>query len=413
MASKKTIEEIFVISSLYLFIQGYIYNNLTSWILGLGLLLYLLLVKISFNPKLTIDFNNINKREYSIDDKINISFKIKNNSKIPINISIINNNSNFKWDFSRETIEKNQSIIYTVSLSPKKTGEQLIKNFVFKINDINNIYYKKKYLNNKISLKIYPSLNSLKIQDKITKNIKLGRKLLGNIIKNQGIEFEELRDYSIGDSPNTIDWKTSFKKDKLIVKKYLDESEDYINILLDVSSDFRREITNNKSKIKDIIFLINKIIYYVNNNKIKYNIILFDNNNVKEIINGNNPDNLKRIYNYMKPVKGHPNLNFKEKNNFQLINHLNKIINGETVICITDCAIRYDELIKLNSLLKNKSSLYVISFNPILYYTEDQLNNEKLVKLYNKYNERKEIVEYLNYYCPTIDLKPNELFGKL
>lgn len=51
-----------------------------------------------------------------------------------------------------------------------------------------------------------------------------------------GLEFDELREYQMGDDVRAIDWNSSVRTDKLLVKKYKEEVNRSIMILLDGSS---------------------------------------------------------------------------------------------------------------------------------------------------------------------------------
>ena len=51
-----------------------------------------------------------------------------------------------------------------------------------------------------------------------------------------GLEFDELREYQMGDDVRSIDWNSSARTDKLLVKKYKEEVNRSIMIMLDGSS---------------------------------------------------------------------------------------------------------------------------------------------------------------------------------
>ena len=53
--------------------------------------------------------------------------------------------------------------------------------------------------------------------------------------KGSGFEFNQLRDYQEGDDIRFIDWKSSAKMNKLIVRQYLEERNRIIWLVLDVS----------------------------------------------------------------------------------------------------------------------------------------------------------------------------------
>ncbi len=77
------------------------------------------------------------------------------------------------------------------------------------------------------------------------KNIELYTKrlmhlnLLGHsrsLVKGSGLEFDQLRDYQIGDDVRAIDWNSSARMNKLLIKQFTDERYRTIIIALDISA---------------------------------------------------------------------------------------------------------------------------------------------------------------------------------
>jgi uncharacterized protein (DUF58 family) len=56
-----------------------------------------------------------------------------------------------------------------------------------------------------------------------------------SVFKGQGIEFEEVREYQIGDDIRTIDWNVTARSGRPHVKKFVEERELSVMILVDVS----------------------------------------------------------------------------------------------------------------------------------------------------------------------------------
>ncbi len=51
--------------------------------------------------------------------------------------------------------------------------------------------------------------------------------------RGEGMDFDQLREYRVGDSPRQIDWKASSRFDKLISREYRDERDQRVILLLD------------------------------------------------------------------------------------------------------------------------------------------------------------------------------------
>jgi uncharacterized protein (DUF58 family) len=60
-----------------------------------------------------------------------------------------------------------------------------------------------------------------------------------SVFRGTGIEFEEVRDYAPGDDVKSIDWKVSARLGKPFVKRYREERELIVMLLLDLSASGR------------------------------------------------------------------------------------------------------------------------------------------------------------------------------
>ena len=54
--------------------------------------------------------------------------------------------------------------------------------------------------------------------------------------KGSGFEFDQIREYQEGDDVRFIDWQSSARMNKLLVRQYLEERNRTINLLVDVSA---------------------------------------------------------------------------------------------------------------------------------------------------------------------------------
>jgi uncharacterized protein (DUF58 family) len=54
--------------------------------------------------------------------------------------------------------------------------------------------------------------------------------------KGSGIEFHQLRDYVPGDDPRLIDWNSSLRSDKLMVKQFIEERDRTVIVMIDISA---------------------------------------------------------------------------------------------------------------------------------------------------------------------------------
>jgi uncharacterized protein (DUF58 family) len=69
-----------------------------------------------------------------------------------------------------------------------------------------------------------------------------------SVFKGQGLEFEELREYQIGDELRMIDWNVTARIGKPFVKRYVEERQMTVMILLDMSRSFFFGTSNDLKK---------------------------------------------------------------------------------------------------------------------------------------------------------------------
>jgi uncharacterized protein (DUF58 family) len=63
--------------------------------------------------------------------------------------------------------------------------------------------------------------------------------MMGNArsaLKGSGFEFDQIREYYVGDDVRSIDWNSSARMDKILVKQYLQERSRTVMLLVDVSA---------------------------------------------------------------------------------------------------------------------------------------------------------------------------------
>jgi len=86
-----------------------------------------------------------------------------------------------------------------------------------------------------ISREILKKIQEIKIR---TRRVMNGTLVGGHVTKQKGsgFEFDQIRAYSYGDDIRFVDWNSSARADKLLVRQYLDEKNRTILLCLDVSA---------------------------------------------------------------------------------------------------------------------------------------------------------------------------------
>ncbi len=111
-----------------------------------------------------------------------------------------------------------------------------------------------------------------------------------SVFKGQGMEFCEVREYQQGDDVRIIDWKVSARMGHLFVKKYIEERELRIILLVDGSYSQRFGTVRMKNEIAAEIAAALSLTAVNNNDKV--GLIIFSN----------------RIEKYIPPKKGRKNV---------------------------------------------------------------------------------------------------------
>lgn len=90
-------------------------------------------------------------------------------------------------------------------------------------------------MNRKLSEEVKRKIKYIQIRTKRA----LNGTLLGDnttAIKGTGLEFDQIRDYQVGDDVRFVDWKSSARTGKLLVKQYFEERSRDIIIAIDMSA---------------------------------------------------------------------------------------------------------------------------------------------------------------------------------
>lgn len=143
---------------------------------------------------------------------------------------------------------------------------------------------------------------SERIRSKI-KHIKIHTKRLSqstimgdytSAFKGSGLEFDQIRDYQFGDDIRRIDWNSSAKNNKIMVKQFIEERERTIILSLDVS---HSSLYSSQQELRqDVIAQIAGTLALVaGNNKDKVGALFFSDRIEKWIAPSRGPTHVGRI----------------------------------------------------------------------------------------------------------------------
>jgi len=231
--------------------------------------------------------------------------------------------------------------------------------------------------------------------------------------KGQGMEFSEVREYSIGDDIRMIDWNVTARMGSPYVKKFVEERELTVFILIDMSASSKFGTkTQLKSEIAAEISALLSFSAIKNNDKV--GMIIFTNKIEKYIPPKKGRTHILRIIREIllfKPESKETNLNVA-------LNYLNKITKRRAIVFLISDFIAPD-FYKAIAVTNKKHDLIAItlkdpreksfpkagfifledaetseeliieSFNPLFHKKFNEITNQKdkeLEKIFNKIN---------------------------
>ncbi|MFK7782839.1 DUF58 domain-containing protein [Psychroserpens sp.] len=242
------------IKSLYIHKQFYIYLALVSvcflvsywlpllypiaWILCIIIgVLFLTDVLLLYRFKNAISARRILPDKLSNSDHNSIPLTLSNHYPFKVYIDVIDElpNQFQKRDFSYKTILKpNENHDFTYDVRPVERGEYTFGNLNVYISSQLRIVKRKYQYQNEQIVPVYPSFIQMQKYDFLA---------IGNHLTQIGLkkirrightsEFEQIKDYVVGDDYRTINWKATGKRAQLMVNQFQDEKSQPIYSIID------------------------------------------------------------------------------------------------------------------------------------------------------------------------------------
>lgn len=80
-------------------------------------------------------------------------------------------------------------------------------------------------------------------------------------VKGSGLEFDQIRDYNLGDDVRFIDWKATARSNKMLVKQYIEERDRTVFLAVDTSASSR--FSSNEQLRSDLMAQIASVLALV------------------------------------------------------------------------------------------------------------------------------------------------------
>jgi uncharacterized protein (DUF58 family) len=426
-------EEILILLSFLLFVQGYLLQNVFPALLAFSIVVYLTYLRSEFSPKI--------EAERRIDNKIvegsKAISKLRLRNLTNKKLKIIVLEDFLPPGFKAETpppfiLNEGEEKEVEYSIIPVK-GVYKIKGPKIRVTDLRELYYTDFIVDSENEVEVYPSLDRIKEEAKAEENLKLATTYQKALLGLQTIEVYSLREFQPGDDTRRVEWKATARLGELIVKDFLRELEGDIYIILDAGKEMRKGVRN--SKIDYATTLTLQLAYALR--RYRVGLIVYDDFGVKYKVEASkSPEQIEKIVRSLKigPIYSNilgvklPEISFKlseesrkflkkilpvikGKKSFAtgLIEAVSSLPSSAFLIFISDITAHTSELIRVLSELKSKYKILLLTPNPILFYDESKLDKETLLWLYKRYIEREKLIKKLNKLVPTLDLGPSDL----
>lgn len=154
----------------------------------------------------------------------------------PAGCAVTNNEFNLDLASGRE-IEKE----YTVT--PEARGGDFFRGTFVRLECPLGLVQRQVFLNTQQPARIYPNVLALREFDLLKQKGRLNQLGIRKArARGLGMEFESLRDYSIGDDYRKIDWKASARRGDLVVRQFETEKNQAVILCIDVGRRMLSEV---------------------------------------------------------------------------------------------------------------------------------------------------------------------------
>jgi len=224
-----------------LFLFSYWFNALYPivWLLVLGVGICFLFDVIILYNKNGIEGNRLLPEKFSNSDFNGIPVRLKNNYSFTTWVEVIDEIPiQFqKRDFLKTgRVTSKATLDFEYSLRPVERGEYIFGNLHVYVMSRLGLAKRRYSFDKSAMVKVYPSFIQMKKYDFLAIDNKLTQMGLKKIRRiGHTMEFEQIKEYVLGDDIRTINWKATAKHGNLMINQYQDEKSQPIYSIIDAS----------------------------------------------------------------------------------------------------------------------------------------------------------------------------------
>ncbi len=229
-----------LIAIVLLFILAFFFERLEGYlVLGFFVLLGLLVVDLFllYLPKSGVTGNRVLPDKFSNGDENPVEIRLKNNYSFKASYRIIDELPvQFqKRDFKIETmLEKGTAQTLTYTARPVERGEFHFGSLNVFVKSGIGLVWRKYIFDHNAMVPNYPSFLQMRKYELMAFTNKLkdyGMKKIRRI--GHTMEFEQIKDYTLGDDVRNINWKATAKRNQLMINQFQDEKSQPVYSVID------------------------------------------------------------------------------------------------------------------------------------------------------------------------------------
>lgn len=201
-----------------------------------------------FRKKNTLEVNRMVPNMLSLGDENRIVIKIRNHNGLKLYLEV--------YDDIPYQLQKRDLVLYTTikpdedkileySLTPTARGQYIFGNVNILQKSVFGLVQRKVVHEQKIAVPVYPSIMQMKKYElksfsfhSVSEGIKRHRRV------GHSYEFDQVKEYVIGDDSRSINWKASSRKGNLMVNQYEDERAQQVYTIIDKSRVMKMPFNN-------------------------------------------------------------------------------------------------------------------------------------------------------------------------
>lgn len=329
------------------------------WLFGVIFLLIVCADIIMLYKGRGITAERILPDKFSNSDENLVRVKLQNNYRFKARLEVIDEIPvQFqKRDFlHRLQIAGQNALSFSYSLRPVDRGEYYFGSLnIFTSTPLKLIKRRQKFQDQQL-VKVYPSFLQMKKYDFMAIDRKIAEPGLKKIRKiGHTMEFEQIKDYVLGDDVRSINWKATAKQGNLMVNQYQDEQSQPVYSVIDTGRTMKMPFNN----LKLLDYAINSALAFSNialKKKDKAGLITFSNKMEQLIPASSKKTHLQLLLETLYNV----NTRFKDSDFGLLYSHTNRRLPQRSLLLL------YTNFEHINSLHRQLPYLLALSKKHLL-----------------------------------------------